>query len=146
MDQIYVKYGYYLEGVLNFTYEGAAGAEKISAILKSYRHNPPKTIGKVQVSSIQDFGRDEFFDADTKLIPKENFYFIHLNNGCSYAVRGSGTEPKIKFYLFAHEPVSQKLALPKAKKAAELKLDQLKIDLDNDVKNRVNFSSEPPLI
>lgn len=136
LDQIYLKHGYYLEDVFNLKYEGAAGSEKIKAILKSYRDNPPKTIGKVQVTSIQDFGSQDFFDADNKLIPKENFYFVYLNNGCSYAVRGSGTEPKIKFYLFAQDSVSQMSALPKVKELAAAKLQQLKIDLEKDAQNR----------
>lgn len=137
LDQIYLKYGYYCEEVLNLKYDGAAGSEKIKAILKSYRSNPPKAIGDVQVSSILDFGNDEVFDADNKLIPKENFYFVYLNNGCSYAVRGSGTEPKIKFYLFAKEKVERKESLEEVKKVAEAKLRQMKIDLEKDAKNRV---------
>lgn len=136
LDQIYLKYGYYCEDVLNLKYDGAAGSEKIKTILRSYRQNPPKVIGDVLVSSIQDFGNDEFFDADMKLIPKENFYYIHLNNGCSYAVRGSGTEPKIKFYLFAREDVSQKENLSIVKRTAETKLAQLKIDLQIDTQIR----------
>lgn len=136
LDQIYLKYGYYSEGVLNLKYDGAAGSEKIKAILLSYRQNPPKVIGNVQVSSIQDFGSDDVFDADMKLIPKENFYFVHLNNGCSYAVRGSGTEPKIKFYLFAREEVAKKETLSEIKKLVAHKLGQLKIDLEKDAQIR----------
>lgn len=139
LDQIYLKYGYYLEDVFNLKYEGAAGAKKIRAILESYRHNPPKVIGDVHVSSIQDFGSEDIFDADSKLIPKENFYYVYLNNGCSYAVRGSGTEPKIKFYLFAREEVGDALGLSKVKKLAETKLKQLKMDLEKDAQRRVIY-------
>ena len=55
---------------------------------------------------MKDFGVDVFTDADGKTIPKQDFYFLTLDNGYKYAVRGSGTEPKIKFYLFGHEEVS----------------------------------------
>lgn len=136
LDQIYLKYGYYYDEVLNLKFDGAIGAERIKTILASYHQNPPKIIGDVQVISIQDFENDEIFDADFKLVPRENFYFVYLNNGCSYAVRGSGTEPKIKFYLFVREEVTSIKDLSTVSRVAKAKLDQLKIDLEKDAKNR----------
>lgn len=137
LDQIYLKYDYYSEEILNLKYDGAAGAAKIKAILKSYREDPPKMIGNIAVSSIEDFGRDEIFDADNKKMPKEEFYFVYLKNGYSYAVRASGTEPKIKFYFFGHERVSSNQSLQEIKKLAQTKLEQLKHDLENDAQSRI---------
>lgn len=137
LDQIYFKYGYYTEAVLNFKYEGALGAEKIEKILKSYTENPPQVLGNMKVTSICDFARDEIFDADHKRIPKEEFYFVYLESNYSYAVRASGTEPKIKFYLFAYEPVTENDSLSEIKKIAESKLNDLKSEITKDVENRI---------
>lgn len=138
LDQIYIKYGYYREEMLNFKYDGAVGAAKIKAILKSYCENPPQMIGDMKVSSVFDFARDEIFDADNKRIPKEEFYFVNLEGGYSYAVRGSGTEPKIKVYLFAHEPVGDGDSLYEIKKIAQSKLKSLEVALAKDIEIRVN--------
>ncbi len=107
LDSLYCKYGYFFETLGNVYYEGAAGAQKIKNILESYRSNAPKDIGGIAVTEMKDFGVDVFTDADGKTIPKQDFYFLTLANGYKYAVRGSGTEPKIKFYLFGHEEVTE---------------------------------------
>jgi phosphoglucomutase len=100
LDGLYLKYGYYTEAVGNIYYEGAAGAAKIAKILASYRKSPPKAFGKLKVTKFRDFGREKIKDADGKPIPAQDLYIVELANGFNYAVRGSGTEPKIKFYLF----------------------------------------------
>ncbi len=103
LDDLYRRYGYYDELLGQIYYEGAAGAAKIRNILDSYRASPPTEIGGTRVARMIDFGRDEIHDADGMKIPNQNFYMLELENGYSYAVRGSGTEPKIKFYFFAKE-------------------------------------------
>lgn len=139
LNQIYIKYGYYEESLLNFEYDGATGAEKIKAILRSYRDNPPRSMGNIKITSIRNFAKDEIFDEDNKRIAKEEFYFLYLENGYSYAIRASGTEPKIKFYLFAYEAVSGIESLAQAKKNAESQLAFLKAELSKDVQNRVEI-------
>ncbi|MDG2170546.1 MAG: phospho-sugar mutase [Opitutales bacterium] len=106
LDTLYSKYGYFYETLGNVYYEGAAGAQKIKNILESYRSDTPKDIGDIAVTEMKDFGVDVLTDADGETIPKQDFYFLTLANGYKYAVRGSGTEPKIKFYLFGHEEVT----------------------------------------
>ncbi|HLP25919.1 MAG TPA: phospho-sugar mutase, partial [Acidobacteriota bacterium] len=99
LDEIYLRCGFFLEGVINIYYEGASGAAKIKRILDTYRASPPKNFGSVTVTRFQDFGREKFFDADGEQIPAQDLYLVTLANGYSFAARGSGTEPKIKFYL-----------------------------------------------
>ena len=106
LDEIFLKYGFYLEGVINIYYEGASGNAKIKRILETYRANPPKAFGDVTVTQFQDFGREKIYDADHELIPSQDLYLVTLSNGYSFAARGSGTEPKMKFYLFASEKVA----------------------------------------
>ncbi|MDR2812613.1 MAG: phospho-sugar mutase [Puniceicoccales bacterium] len=105
-NEIYRKYGYYGETQLNIYYEGALGAGKIKNILESYQKNPPTILGHFHIIRITDFSKDEIFDPDGKRIPKQDFFVVDLDNGYRYALRGSGTEPKIKFYIFGNVPVT----------------------------------------
>ena len=137
LDEIYIRYGFYMETLGNVYLEGAAGAQQIKNILSSYRSHAPKSIGGVGVTSMTDFGRDEIFDADGKRIPPQDFYLIKLDNGYQYAVRGSGTEPKIKFYVFASEPVAtaNELAAVKAKTIVEI--ERIKDAIVQDAMTRI---------
>ncbi|MDI1250501.1 MAG: phospho-sugar mutase [Lacunisphaera sp.] len=136
LDEIYLKYGFFLEGVINIYYEGASGAAKIKRILHTYRSAPPTTFGETTVTKFQDFGREKFHDADGELIPAQDLYLVTLANGYSFAARGSGTEPKMKFYLFAQEPVKSAADLPAAKAKARSTLDALKALIDADARQR----------
>jgi phosphoglucomutase len=136
LDEIYLKYGFFLEGVINIYYEGASGAAKIKRILDTYRSAPPTAFGDTKVTRFQDFGREKFFDADNEQIPAQDLYLVTLANGYSFAARGSGTEPKMKFYLFATEPVKDAASLPAAKAKAKATLDTLKGLMEADAKKR----------
>ena len=118
LDALYLEHGYYQERTLNLYYEGAAGSEKIQSILKSYRFATPSVIGDIKVKKFTDFGQALIQDADGDNIPPQDFYFLELENGYSYAVRGSGTEPKIKFYVFGRTDVADASALPSVKTQA----------------------------
>jgi len=136
LDEIYLKYGFFLEGVINIYYEGASGAAKIKRILDTYRSTPPTAFGSTQVTRFQDFGREKFHDADQELIPAQDLYLVTLANGYSFAARGSGTEPKMKFYLFAQEPVKGAAELSVAKAKAKSTLDALKALIEAEAKQR----------
>lgn len=136
LDSLYLKYGFYLEGLVNLYFEGAAGAQKIKNILDSYRAKPPQTLNGVAVSKFTDFGREEIHDADGKQIPPQDFYFLELENGYKYAVRGSGTEPKIKFYVFARDDVSEQSALAEVKSRTAEALEKLKAAIESDARER----------
>ncbi|WOO42143.1 phospho-sugar mutase [Rubellicoccus peritrichatus] len=136
LDGIYLKYGYYAESLLNIYMEGASGSEQIQRIITSYSDNPPTEIDGIAVTNITNFAQDELKDADGKRIPKEKFFFIELANGYSYAVRGSGTEPKIKFYCFAKENVSNEAELGLVKDATTAKVKALQAALEADAHTR----------
>jgi phosphoglucomutase len=136
LDEIYLKYGFFLEGVINIYYEGASGAAKIKRILDTYRTSPPPAFGATKVTRFQDFGREVFHDADGEQIPAQDLYLVTLANGYSFAARGSGTEPKMKFYLFAQEPVKSATDLPAAKAKARATLDALKALIEADARKR----------
>lgn len=136
LDAIFLRYGFYLEGVINIYYEGASGNAKIARILESYRSNPPAAFGEVRVAKFQDFGRETIHDADGEEIPKQDLYLVTLANGYSFAARGSGTEPKMKFYLFANERVGSATELPAVKARVKATLDGLSKLIEADAKAR----------
>lgn len=133
LDSIYKDYGYYLESLLNIVLEGAKGAGQIKQILMSLRADPPKSILGVPVVEFLDFGRDTIKDCDGEIIPKEDFYFFTLENGMKIAVRGSGTEPKIKFYIFGTSSASD---LAQAKAEVSAQIDAMKVFLKEDALKR----------
>jgi phosphoglucomutase len=136
LDEIFLKYGFYLEGTINLYYEGASGNAKIKRILDTYRSNPPAKFGSVAVAKFEDFGRQDIRDADDELIPKQDLYFVTLANGYSFAARGSGTEPKMKFYLFASERVSSAGELAGVKTRVKSTLAELSQGIEADAKAR----------
>ncbi len=100
LDEIYAEYGFYFEKNGNLTFEGAEGAAKIAQLVASYATQQPTTADGAAVSSVRNFAQQDFTDVEGDKIPKEKMLMIDLADGRRFAVRPSGTEPKIKFYLF----------------------------------------------
>lgn len=136
LDEIYLRTGFYLEGVINLYYEGASGAAKIKRIIDGYRANPPQAFGDVAVTKFEDFGVQDIRDADGELVPKQDLYLVTLANGYTFAARGSGTEPKMKFYVFANAPVPNAAALPAVKAEVKTELDRVKALIEADAQAR----------
>lgn len=135
LDGIYREMGFYTERLGTLTFEGAQGAQQIAKLLASFRTQPPKQYQGQAVTKIDDFGLQDFADADGKKIPKETMLLFHLADGSRMAVRGSGTEPKIKFYFFTRADASGDLAAIKAERKAFL--DSWWNEVQEDVKKRV---------
>ena len=138
LDSLYLKYGYFCESLLNVYYEGASGSQKISNILASYQKSAPKAIGNLAVKDVQDFSKGGIKDADGKPIPQQDFFFVTLENGFSYAVRASGTEPKIKFYLFAQSHVASPEELETVKNTTQQEIEALKTAINEDAQKRAD--------
>jgi len=136
LDELYLRHGFFLEGTVNLHYEGASGKAKIDRILASYRNSPPTSFGELRVTQFDDFGRQDFRDADGELIPKQDLYFVTLSNGYRFAARGSGTEPKMKFYLFASEQVGSAADLPRVKAETRAALAALAKKIEADARTR----------
>lgn len=120
LDDIYREYGYHLEAGKSVVMEGADGAAKIQALADSYANNPPSIVDGSLVLRTRDFSRQDLYDQEGDLIPKEKMLFIDLEDGRSFAVRPSGTEPKIKFYLFGKAAPSPDLEGARTKVGAAL--------------------------
>ena len=105
MNSLYDEFGYYGNVVESYTFEGAAGMEKMAGIMDSLRAEPPKEIAGFKVTAVSDYKTSEtkFSDGrrDTIDLPKSNVLAFALEGGNKVIVRPSGTEPKIKAYITA---------------------------------------------
>ena len=137
LDQIYLQYGYYLEQSGSLVFEGAEGADKIRRLADSYNRTPPEEVNGVEVSQVQDFTSGDIRDSEGDLLPNENMTIFALTDGCRIAVRPSGTEPKIKFYLFGKREGLSQQSLPAAKNELRESLNHLWEWLQADAKKRV---------
>ncbi len=106
MTEIYEKYGYYKNILLNFTFEGESGMEKMGAIMTSLREHAPEEIAGMKVIETADYKKSERVDIISGKtseidLPKSNVLAYKLPDGNSVIVRPSGTEPKLKAYITA---------------------------------------------
>ena len=141
LDQVFCEFGYFEERNHSVYFEGADGAEKIRRLLISYDENPPRQVLDSAVTRLQNFEKDTILDSDGDEIPKEKMLIFELADKTRVAVRGSGTEPKIKYYLFgARLPANAKLSreeLARAKTEIGNRLDALWIWLEKDANQRL---------
>ena len=100
LDEIFAELGCYQERNGALTFEGAEGAAKIQRLLASYVQNPPNEMLEAKVVAVKNFETDSIRDVEGDEIPKEKMLIFELEDQTRIAVRGSGTEPKIKYYLF----------------------------------------------
>jgi len=95
MEELYARFGYYRNDLLDFMFEGAAGMEKMAEIMERFRKDPPRRVIGRTVVSRTDYRHDETG------LPKSDVLEYILEDGSSFMVRPSGTEPKLKIYLSA---------------------------------------------
>ncbi|NCC63464.1 MAG: phospho-sugar mutase, partial [Spirochaetia bacterium] len=96
LQQIYQTWGYYTEAVFSKDYEGAKGKEKMAHIMATLRKlRAGDVLAKQTIQSIEDLQ-----DGQQKAFPRSDVLIIRFKNGDKLVVRPSGTEPKIKYYLF----------------------------------------------
>jgi phosphoglucomutase len=137
LDQIYLEYGYYLEKNAALTFEGAEGAEKIRRLAESYNTNPPLEIDGSKVLAVKDFASGAIKDSEGDTLPKEKMTMFELADARRIAVRPSGTEPKIKFYMFGKSAGIAAETLSEAKSFLSGALDRLWAWMQEDVRKRV---------
>jgi len=136
LNSLYVKYGFHFEKTENLYFEGAEGSTTITKLADSYRKQPLGEVDEIKVTKIKDFLESGYIDEDEEPLPTENFLQMTLENGFSIAIRPSGTEPKIKYYLFGcgdRNPSN----LDESKKLIRGKVESIASWLVKDAKNRV---------
>ena len=94
LEEIYAKFGRYLNKVDSFEFPGLSGMEKMAGIMNGLRKNPPAEIGGYKVARVTDYQ-----DTEKTGLPKANVLIYALEGGATVVVRPSGTEPKIKTYF-----------------------------------------------
>ena len=103
IEEIYKEYGYYAEKTISVTLSGVDGAEQIKAIMAKFRNNAPKEWNATTITVVEDFKAQISTAADGTVTalttPPSDVLKYTLADGSWIAVRPSGTEPKIKFYI-----------------------------------------------
>ena len=102
LNELYEKYGYYAEDEPNLILEGIEGSKRISRMMSTVRDNLPTSIAGLKVNKVVDYinGYED--------IPASNVLRFYLEDGSWFAIRPSGTEPKIKFYFYTKQDSRQK--------------------------------------
>ena len=134
LQQLYVKYGFYREGLVSVVRKGKEGAELIQKMMVDFRANPPKTILGSPVVRINDFLSLEQTDvvsgAKTTIEQdKSNVLQWFTEDGTIVSVRPSGTEPKIKFYFGVKAPLASVEDYDKVLAELDAKIEGIKKDL-----------------
>src|SRR5438094_842425 len=106
-------------GAVIMFFEGAEGAGKIRQLVESYAKHPFSEVLGLKVTSVRNFETETIRDIEGDEIPKEKMSIFELEDKTRIAVRGSGTEPKIKYYLFAQRR-------PSKGKFSDKELDKIK--------------------
>ena len=112
LAELYRDYGMFMEYGKSFTLKGIEGAEKIKALMKDLRKNPPERIGGGRVIAFKDYldqkekKPDEVKTREMPGLPVSDVLQFITDDGVKVSVRPSGTEPKIKFYFALREPMS----------------------------------------
>ena len=103
LDEIFATLGVYLERGESLVFEGAEGAGQIAKLAASYVGKPPDEMDGAAVVKMENFAVDTIHDTEGERIPAEGMIIFTLADGRRCAVRPSGTEPKIKYYIFGLE-------------------------------------------
>ncbi|MCA9114847.1 MAG: phospho-sugar mutase [Planctomycetaceae bacterium] len=132
LDELYLRHGFFIEGQLSKVCHGPRGAEQIRGLMELFRLAPPEQLGPVRLCQVRDYGKGQLrtlpgnATAGKLAGPEGSLMFLdsvppdkadEAPVAFSIAVRPSGTEPKIKFYMFARGAVAGEAELGKAKAA-----------------------------
>ena len=113
LQEIFEKYGYFIEGITSFTLEGKEGLEKICAAMDTLRDMNAYSFDGCEITAVRDYLagiRTDMEDGSSKELglPVSNVLYYELKDGAWFCVRPSGTEPKIKIYYGVSEKTRKK--------------------------------------
>ncbi len=137
LQDLYVKFGFYREGLVNVVRKGKDGAEQIQNMMVEYRNNPPKGILGSKVVKILDYKTLEELDVATGrkspiegVEDKSNVLQWITEDGTKVSVRPSGTEPKIKFYFGVKAQLPSVEQFDEVQTALDAKIEAIKKELN----------------
>jgi len=113
LDELYNEYGFFMEDQLSIVREGVAGSGQIQRIMSDLRNKDTDKFGNYEISVIRDYLEQKSQNVKTGEIskidmPADNVLYFEMSDKTELAVRPSGTEPKIKFYLFTKSNCKEK--------------------------------------
>lgn len=134
LQDLYLKYGYYLERLVSLTKKGKSGSEEINQMMQNLRSDSPNELGGIKVIQINDYQKSisqnlltgEAFKID---LPVSDVLQLVTVDGDIISARPSGTEPKIKFYCSVREPLVDKKEASKVKTLLENKIERIMADI-----------------
>ena len=134
MDQLYLKYGLHCERLINIQMKGSDGMKRMEKLMQTFRSDPPKSIGGLDVQCVRDYSvlEEKLPDGSTKTFegPVGNLLIFDTGVEGNYvAARPSGTEPKVKFYMFTYMPKDEIKDLDNAKQQLQDRLDAYAKDM-----------------
>tara|TARA_Y100000385_G_C13105130_1_gene647043 strand:+ start:1143 stop:2873 length:1731 start_codon:yes stop_codon:yes gene_type:complete len=127
---LYVKHGLYKERLISMTKKGISGAQEIKQIMIDARKNPWTSINGSKVINVEDYflsTKKNMLSKEERQInvPKSNVLIYHTEDGSKIALRPSGTEPKIKFYISVNTNLDNVAAFEKTEQLLESKIDAI---------------------
>ena len=123
LESLYWQHGFHGERQFNLFMEGSAGMARMKALMQNLRTSPPKSLGGIAIKGIRDY-------LNLPGTPIGDMVILDLAEPGHYvAIRPSGTEPKIKFYLFTHVPAEQLHLLDEAQAEMDQRLAAIEADL-----------------
>ena len=127
---LYNTHGFYKERLISITKKGKKGAEEIQTLMQQARENPQKTINGFGVVQIDDYLASTSKNTETNTlttlgVPKANVLIFTTADGSKIALRPSGTEPKIKYYISVNELLENSKDFDAVHKKLEDKIDAI---------------------
>jgi phosphoglucomutase/phosphomannomutase len=148
LDDLYIDVGHHGDRQINKTYPGREGLATIKRLMEALRESPPRRIGGLELTDVHDYALHEIRSIHRSVPPRpladpsaDLLIFHSEHPGTYFAARPSGTEPKIKFYLFARTPVKSPDDLPAAKIETRKRLDAMTHDLDQYLEEALRVTS-----
>ncbi len=134
LERLYKRYGFYRERTIAQTLPGADGMAAMQAIMERLRAAPPRNVGGFIVRRLRDYASGRIVNADGSQTllsgPTGNLVVLETESTANYvAVRPSGTEPKLKFYLFSQLPAEESQDLTAAAATLDARLDAMQADM-----------------
>ncbi len=127
LDELFIRYGCHSEGQINVQMPGEKGMDAMKSLMAKFRSDPPAELGGMKLARLRDYSNDTVFLPGGKPAPlggpKGDLVILDLATEGNYvAVRPSGTEPKVKYYMFAYDSpaASSDLAAIKAAQASRI--------------------------
>lgn len=148
LDDLYIDVGHYGERQVNKTLEGREGVAQIQKLMAAFRANPPKEAGGLALTEVRDYKMHETRaisgGGGTKPLPEPSGDILIFQTeapGTRFAIRPSGTEPKIKLYLFARsdtDGVNDRAKLAEIKAKTSRRIDAIAFDIEQFIKDALS--------